>query len=425
MQHTFNDDRTCVDADAPLVTDTPVVAGPLWEQSKWQQAAAMYCIKYWSQTLSANFDRANANAATRVGAVAAETANAAFDSCPNLPGVDELGHLYAWDVCYMAFGHLSETQIAAMHKVAFESNPVQYKWAQYYAANPPASYTPISLAVPSPSPSPSSSAAPSPKPSPSPSPSPSSSGSSTSGGCRSSSEGGCPCKASWDFNSATYKDCASGVPGAEARNSWCAVDTSSGNCGGTLRAGWWAYCTPSCGSSTSTTTSMPSPSPSPAPSSASTPSGTPDCGAGALTRRGYNCTASRWLLPTDPSATKYSGCANPNNDVNGAWCPIVKAQQAGGVTWDYCQVGCPGGAAAAASTSAALPKKKCGSGYTGLPAGCSCAASYDIKFDGYSTSYTGMSGCTAYDETGGEGACVLTGCSRAVNNGKTQACGCS
>ncbi len=66
--------------------------------------------------------------------------NAWADSCPNSPGYDELGNWMTYNapVCSAALGHLTVGQAQHAHYQTSEYNPVQYAWAQYYAARGPA-----------------------------------------------------------------------------------------------------------------------------------------------------------------------------------------------------------------------------------------------------------------------------------------------
>ncbi|KAG2428380.1 hypothetical protein HYH02_014396 [Chlamydomonas schloesseri] len=399
MVHTFTDGTCSFDADQPTgVTDTPSTSGPVWSMP-WSVSAYKGCMDAWVHVSGASFDKADQQAAVRLGIPAGDQVPR-FDSCPERPGSDETANYvtYSYPLCYLSLGHFTSSQVATMHKISADVNPTLYQWAQYYARNPPAAAAfpppapPAALPPPSPPPSPSppppSPPPPSPppppppplaKPSSAPSPAPvpvavasaaapAVVASRPAGGnppCASRTTKGCTCLPSWNSGGATFSDCVI-TPGQEGRGPWCAVDKSDGNCAAP-RNGWWDTCVPSCSGSGSSSSSSSSsggsssgsggpntggPTISSGGSGGGSGSGSSSstggsgstgsklkCGAGATTKSGLTCTAKSWAVKD--STTTYSGCANPNNDPKGVWCALAKGQAtASGTSWDYCPDAC-------------------------------------------------------------------------------------
>ncbi len=438
MPHTFSD-ASCRDGDAPAVGDTPNTAGPVWGQGFAQQAY-LRCLNTWNQALSTNYDTANRNAANRVGIPAAEQGTG-FDSCPNNPGNDEIANYitYTYDICLLALGHLTSGQIAGMHQITNNANPTLYVWSQYYARmGAPAG----SIVVPQPSPTPSPSPPPPrvspspPPPSPPPpaaNPSPSPPPPASRNQCQSTTDRGCRCLPTWTVGGATYNDCQN-VPSQTTKGPMCAVDRSNGDCA-RARNGWWDLCTPCTPSGGNTNTNTPSPSPPPPAGGGGGGNVARGCGPGAVTKSGTTCSLKNWKLTGTPG--NYQGCANPNNDPNGAWCVLAKGQtSSSGTTWDYCADECnprsagsgtnTGGGSSGGGPSYPAPKS-CARGFTGLPGTglCNCASGYTISFTG-GGSYSNQNGCVAFAESGGQGMCVTkcTGRDRSYNK-QVYACDCA
>ncbi|GIM14783.1 hypothetical protein Vretimale_17592 [Volvox reticuliferus] len=76
--------------------------------------------------------------------------NAWADSCPDLPGYDELGNFMTYNtpVCFAALGHFTHGQVQHAHYVTSSYNRVMYAWGQYYAAQ--AAYPPMQAMPPAP-----------------------------------------------------------------------------------------------------------------------------------------------------------------------------------------------------------------------------------------------------------------------------------
>ncbi|KXZ54230.1 hypothetical protein GPECTOR_5g321 [Gonium pectorale] len=425
MQHTFvtgNKTADCMDGDAKSgITDTPVTLNPVWKQT-WSQKAVMACQNAWKSALGSDWDTANRRASVRVG-IPAEDVNPAFDSCPQYPGTDEIANYvtYTYDICLAALGHLTTGQIAGLHQITADYNPTLYAWAQYYYQNPPPG------AIPSPPP-PALSPPPPPvanSPPPSATPSPSPPPPSSSGTCFHPTKNNCKCANSWDTNGKFYSGCApadENIPDGSGK-SWCKVDNSDGMCT-KMRNSWWDYCTvnPACPPAPTA-----SPPPSPPPRSPSPPppasTGTSDCGAGAPTKTGQFCTSNPWKIKG--STDTNIGCANPNNDPNGAWCLLRSGLATpAGAAWDYCMPGCV--VQATPKPANAMPYTlSCANGVTiqGNPATCTCSDSYSLAFDG-GGSYKNMKGCTMYAETGA-GMCVVTCTKNKAANSRAYSCGCA
>lgn len=67
---------------------------------------------------------------------------------------------------------------------------------------------------------------------------------------------------------------------------------------------------------------------------------------GGVTVSNARCSAVNWQSENYDAASGavHSGCANPDNDPNGAWCSLVQGTTTNtGLAWDYCQPQCTTG----------------------------------------------------------------------------------
>jgi hypothetical protein len=109
--------------------------------SSFAATSTSYCMElFWGQyggDWEAMYDRWS----TTLG-IPDTDMNAWADTCPGLPGYDELGNYmtYSTPVCFAALGHFTAAQAQRVHYVTAELNPVMYAWGQHYfrnAAPPP------------------------------------------------------------------------------------------------------------------------------------------------------------------------------------------------------------------------------------------------------------------------------------------------
>ncbi|KAG2494609.1 hypothetical protein HYH03_007374 [Edaphochlamys debaryana] len=391
LDHTFDDngyDPECEDIDQ--VADTPAArTSPMWQP--WGKLASQACVSAW-QAGGASYASYAAKGASRVGPQGDQVK--AWDTCPGGGPEDYANYMtYSHAACFMTMGHFTSGQIAFMHKVTNEVNPDFYAWGQYWAKNPPAAargYTSLAPAPPD--------AAPPAK-------------------CASTTANGCSCAASWTNEKGTaFSDCAN-VQGV----GWmCAVDKNDADCVA-KRGGWWDYCTrnpdTACASGGSRNAGAATPTPAPAPAGwVPTP-----CGPGAPTASGLKCSNETWRLKA--GSPDFLGCASVDQLPLGPICALPKGTtRADGKGWDYCQDSCKDAKKAAAT----YPKALCAASAARVTEStCSCKDSWVIDFTSPTkASYTGLSGCTAFQETNGAGTCQVT-CTgnRRVNN-KYIACTC-
>lgn len=428
MQHTFSEgDTPCRDTDA--IADTPITAGPVWLQP-FNQKAYLACMAVWNSQYKGSWDLSQAASAAR-GSIPTTDQNSWADSCPAAPGLDELGNYltYSYDICFTAVGHLTPGQITAIHRITYENNPILYTWGQYYALNPPPGAVPASPPPPPPPSPPPPGRSPPPPPVNRPVP---------SGGC--GTESGCQCRASWDYNGATYSGCASIAAADGSARPWCAVDRSSGDCS-SARNGWWDYCSQAanlnaaCSSNNIGSRSVASPPPPPPPVATNNGGGSgSNCGAGAATVSGLSCTMKNWQCASCGSGTTlFTGCANPGNSKGKLWCALPKGTTSPtGAPWDFCTDACQqapnnGNAASPpppASSSNAAPVTQCTAGFGNLSPGCVCQPVYGVSWQGGGT-YTNVQGCARFPEDSSRTYCLTTGCFANRNNNKLAACTCN
>ncbi|KXZ42254.1 hypothetical protein GPECTOR_174g210 [Gonium pectorale] len=171
-------------SDSPRgVLDTPVTAGPVWEQP-FAAYAFFSCLRSWQSSLQQDWAAAERLASERMG-VPTEDQDPKTDSCPTLPGYDETANYLTdtYNVCLLVKGHATRDQILLAHRTTAAVNPDLYGWGQWYAQYgvPPESYAatvqgmrkaPMAPPLPPPSPQPPSPPPPSPQPPSPPPPSP-------------------------------------------------------------------------------------------------------------------------------------------------------------------------------------------------------------------------------------------------------------
>ncbi|KAG2453446.1 hypothetical protein HYH02_001667 [Chlamydomonas schloesseri] len=436
LKHTFSTDGSCSEDAADELAETPVSSGPVWGQP-WAMSAYLACMQAVQHDLANDWGRIYAAWRTTLGIPAGDQRSFA-KSCPGRPGQDELGNFvtYSYDVCYAAYGHVTQQQVRSMHAFTAAANPSMYAWAQHYAANPPPEAQQTAAAVVT--------ASPPPPPPPSPSP-PAAAGADSSQQylrpCPPQlTRTGCRCKDTWTVLSASYTGCTI-VPGVENGGPWCAVVLEDGCT--SARNGWWDLCTPvqtlGCRVVTlpPSPPSPPPPSPSPPPPPAATFNTTVMCGPGAPTRQGFSCAPGRWTTSAT-GANRYSGCANPDNNPQGVWCALPRGvTTSSGAYWDLCLPACntasavgSSGSDSTAATPSPSPSPSPTSGSTvstgctttaqSLP-GCKCAASWKATVGGSAGTYTG---CTLFPAVDPRPVCAVEGCDAKRNNGKVVTCSC-
>ncbi|KAG2425322.1 hypothetical protein HXX76_013737 [Chlamydomonas incerta] len=436
LYHTFGKGNTgtgCTLASDDGVADTPIVAGPVYNQASFSAQARDYCLSYFNKDLGSSWTRVMQEWRNRLGIPTADSTHG-FDSCPSLPGNDELGNYisYTHDVCIPALGHQTPGQVLVMHNTTSRSMKVLYQWGQYLATLAPAAFeTPAPPPAPSPPPSPPPptpvvvASPPPPPPSSPPPPPPPSPCLATRSGCR--------CRNSWSWNKQTYSGCAR--PDGDPVGLWCLVE-QDGNCPSAIN-GFWDYCP---GDATDERCGAEFPRP-PSPPPARPPPPLQPCGAGHVTASGSICSREPWAY-TGVDGGEYNatflGCANPDNDPQGSWCRL----QAGftgllGRTWDYCGPVCDpagtggsSGSSTGGSTTGPTSATNCESSQ-GLPAGCMCRETWGGVFKAQGATigrrYTTARACTFVPELAGQvsnggGVCEVAGCNDITLNGRVMTC---
>ncbi|KXZ54950.1 hypothetical protein GPECTOR_3g119 [Gonium pectorale] len=489
LYHTFgrgNKGQGCTAGADDGVPDTPIVAGPVYNQAAFAQQSRAYCLSYFDTQLGGSWDAAVQAWRTRLGVPPAD-ANHGFDSCPSLPGNDELGNYitYTHDVCIPALGHMTPGQVAYLHNMTERYQSLLYRWGQYFATLAPEAFQISHPPPPSPpAPSPPPALAPGAR-APPPSQPPLSACQKTRSGCR--------CRSSWSFRGQRLAGCAN--PDGDEAGLWCPVE-QDGNCASAIN-GYWDYCAAGLQESNCAAEFPRPPSPPPAtPRPPSTP-----CGPGAVTQSGSFCASEAWALlrPDGTFNETHVGCANPDNDPQGPWCRLQPGfTSLLGRTWDYCGPACapspspappaaasqpppatapPPAANATNATNATVPggagnateKSKAGSGSgsgsltleslsgacvatQGLPSGCACRDAWGVVLKPSATAVSGRRyhtarHCTALPElqpaaspppaaladgaaaaaggAGGSslvGVCEVSGCNDGSLNGRVMVC---
>ncbi|EFJ45784.1 hypothetical protein VOLCADRAFT_93857 [Volvox carteri f. nagariensis] len=180
LQHPFQNSYgalgQCVDGDD--VIDTPASLRPI-SSSNFFATAQAYCMElFWGQ-YGGDWDAAYVRWSSTLG-IPESDMNAWADSCPALPGYDELGNYMTYNtpVCFAALGHFTPAQVQRAMLMTSEVNPLLYAWGQYYAQNaapPPPQRSPPPVVV--------------------------------NNTCRSTAKSACPCKSEWQLGGNTYFYC--------------------------------------------------------------------------------------------------------------------------------------------------------------------------------------------------------------------------
>ncbi|EFJ50321.1 hypothetical protein VOLCADRAFT_88810 [Volvox carteri f. nagariensis] len=436
LYHTFGRSNAnaavCSSGSDDGIADTPIVAGPVYEQRAFSTAARAYCMKVFEKDLGSDWAFVMTVWANRLGIPPADATHG-FDSCPLERGNDELGNYitYTHDVCVAALGHTTAGQMQYMHNFANQVQRKLYIWGQYFGALNPAAFK-----------------APPKAPNPA-----------NKGGPCMVTRAGCQCKGTWSYQGQHLNGCAN--PDGDSKGMWCPVE-QDGNCPSAIN-GYWDYCTADATEERCTPDgfrTVPA-----APSKPPTPR--IPCGPGGTTESGSTCTSDPWAL-VDVNGEYdriFYGCANPDNDPQGSWCRLKSGHTTlQGRNWDYCGVRCPrnGSMGPLAPSSPPSPPPppatpggfsgggdtpafNCSTGYQGLPAGCSCRPMWGVALrppfanvptDSTEASvgrrYTTARYCTALlelqppDQQQGTakplGICEATGCMNPAYNGRIMVC---
>ncbi|GIM06258.1 hypothetical protein Vretimale_10616 [Volvox reticuliferus] len=442
LYHTFGrssgNGAVCSAGSDDGIQDTPIVAGPVYEQRSFATTSRSYCLDVFSKDLGSSWDYVLTNWRTRLGIPPADASHG-FDSCPNQYGNDELGNYitYTHDVCIAALGHATEGQTRYMHNFADQVQQKLYMWGQYFAALTPAAFK-ISPRAANPA--------------------------ALNGPCM-ATRGGCRCKASWSFKGQQLNGCSN--PDGDEVGLWCPVE-QDGNCQSAIN-GYWDYCVPEANSQLCTPELFRSPPLQPArPPAPQVP-----CGPDWTTVSGSVCASEKWAIPDENGdyETAYLGCANPDDDPAGSWCRLKPGfTTLTGRNWDYCGPRCanftgssnapypppstnktqappPGGNSSSTENSTAI----CATVFQGLPGGCSCRAAWGLVLQPPFAStgslvivgsdrpmgrrYTNARYCTVLPElqpplgsqtavsAAAVGVCETTNCLKSANNGRIMVCG--
>ncbi|GLC64630.1 hypothetical protein PLESTF_000186700 [Pleodorina starrii] len=358
------------------IPDTPIVAGPSYSQ-RFASAARTYCYDVFNNAMSSNWDTVMDNWRNALGIPAADSTHG-FDSCTTQPGYDELGNYisYTHDVCVVAMGHVTYGQSRYMHLFGELAQRRLYTWAQYFAALAPQAFKVAPRSA------------------------------ERAAETCAITRGGCRCRASWTFQGKPLSGCAK--PDDDPVGLWCPVELD-GNCPSAIN-GYWDYCQANateriCTNSANSTQS------NKVVASRSPPPAAETCGPGTATVSGSVCAREAWAM-TDVKGDfeiAYLGCANPDNDPQGAWCRLLPGHTTlTGRTWDYCDPTCgpppperiivgtgPGGESDFidpdidigddgdstvnnSNGSTALGDEACAAHYQVLPTGCTCRKSWGV-----------------------------------------------
>ncbi|GLI64573.1 hypothetical protein VaNZ11_007894 [Volvox africanus] len=146
LPHTFDYfGQQCVDGDG--IQDTPVVYDNMF-RTPFLRLAMDYCMDVFWRMYGGDWETVYER--WSVLGIPDLDKNAWADSCPDLPGYDELGNFMTYNtpVCFPALGHFTRGQAQYAHYVTSTYNRVMYAWGQYYAAQ--ASYSPPQAMPPAP-----------------------------------------------------------------------------------------------------------------------------------------------------------------------------------------------------------------------------------------------------------------------------------
>ncbi|GLI60400.1 hypothetical protein VaNZ11_002551, partial [Volvox africanus] len=442
LYHTFGKSAAgvvaCSASSDDGIQDTPIVAGPVYDQRAFSTSSRSYCLDVFSKDLGSSWDYVLTNWRTRLGIPPADASHG-FDSCPYQDGNDELGNYitYTHDVCVAALGHATAGQMQYMHNFADQIQQKLYSWGQYFAAlNPAAFKIPPRAANPA----------------------------ALNGPCM-ATRGGCRCKASWTFKGQQLSGCSN--PDGDGVGLWCQVE-QDGNCQSAIN-GYWDYCVPEASEVLCTSELFRSPPLRPArPPAPQVP-----CGPDWTTVSGSVCSSEKWAIPdmNGEYDTAYLGCANPDDDPEGTWCRLKPGfTTLTGRIWDYCGPQCANYTGISSpsypppSTNKTLTQPpgnnlppsenfttNCATVYQGLPGGCSCRAAWGLVLRPPFAStgslvilgserpmgrrYTNARYCTVLPElqpplsssavvaAAAVGVCETTGCLNSANNGRIMVCG--